>query len=139
MQNIRAAKFARVGHAFEVRRWPVRFRLREAHFDAGGAAGMRFQFARRAESDYLAEVHDGNAVAESLGFFNVMRRHQDGFFLAAQFLDNVIDFAAHLWIKSRGWFVQVDYLRIVVQSHGEGEAILLSAWKMSVNSVVITC
>src|SRR5439155_20027478 len=78
MQNIGAANFARVGHAFEVAQCAVRFRLREAHFDAGGAAGMRFQFARRAESDYLAEVHDGNAVAESLGFFNVMRRHQDG-------------------------------------------------------------
>src|SRR5438309_2373482 len=137
MQNIGAANFARVGHAFEVRQCAVRFRLREAHFDASGAAGMRFQFTRRAESDYLAEVHDGDAVAESFGLFNVMRRHQDGFFLAAQFLDNVVDFPAHLRIKSRGWFVQEDNFRIVDQSHGESEALLLAAGKLAIKSVAL--
>src|SRR5438309_7865626 len=98
---------------------------------------MRFQFARRAESDYLAEVHDGDAVAEALGLFNVMCGHQNGFFLSAQLLNNVVDFPAHLRIQSRGWFVQEDYLRIVDQSHGEGEALLLAAGKLVVKSVAL--
>src|SRR5439155_19049598 len=74
VQYIRAANLARVGHAFQVRQCADRFWLRETYFDASGAPGMRFQLARRAKSDHLAEVHDGDAIAKALGFFKVIDR-----------------------------------------------------------------
>src|SRR5204862_6768753 len=60
-----------------------------------------------------------------------------GLFLSAQFLNNGIDFPAHLRIQSCGWLVQEDYFRIVGERHGEGEALLLAAGELVVKRVAL--
>src|SRR5712692_10165868 len=80
-------------------------------------------------------IDDGDPVAEALGFFNVVRGHENGFLLAAQFLDDVVNLAAHLRIEPGGWFVEEDDLRIVDQGHSPGEALFLAARKLIVKGV----
>ena len=65
-----------------------------------------FQFARRALRDDFAVVHDGDAIAEALGFFDIVRGHDNGFFFAAQLFDDVVNFAAHLRIEAGGRLVE---------------------------------
>ena len=42
-----------------------------------------FQFARSAERDDFAVVDNGHAIAEALGFFDVVRGHDDSFLFVA--------------------------------------------------------
>src|SRR5216684_2458552 len=135
VQHIGAVKLARVGHTVEVLQRAVRFRLGEADLNARGAAGMRFEFARRTQSHNLAVIHDGDTVAEALGFFNVMSGHQDGFFLSLQFLDDVVNLAANLRIEAGGGLIEEEDFGIVDERHGEGQALLLAARKLAVEGV----
>ena len=47
------------------------------------SGGALFQFARRAGRDDASVIHDGDAIAEALGFFDVMRGQQHRFLVAA--------------------------------------------------------
>src|SRR5258706_15775295 len=80
-------------------------------------------------------VNDGDTVAEAFGLFNVVRGHEDSFFLAAQLFDDVVDFAADLRVQAGRGFVQEKHAWVVYQSHGEGQALLLSAGKLAVEGV----
>src|SRR6267378_5680700 len=61
--------------------------------------------------------------------------HENGFFLAAQFLDDVVNFAAHLRIETRSRFIEKNNSRIVDEGHGEGQALFLSAGELIVKSI----
>ena len=80
MNDVRAVEFAAIGDAFECGKHAVGGGPRETDFDAGGAGGGLFQFARRAGFDDFAVVHDGDAIAEAFGFFDVMRGQRTVFF-----------------------------------------------------------
>ena len=57
------------------------------------------------------------------------------FLSALQFLDDVVNLAAHLRVEAGGGLVEKHYLRIVHQRHGESQALFLSAGKLAVESV----
>src|SRR5882757_3159683 len=82
-------------------------------------------------------VDDGDTVAEAFRLFDVMRGHKDCFFLAAQLFDDVVDFAAHLWVQAGGRLIQKKHAWVVYQSHGERQALLLSAGKLAVEGVAL--
>src|SRR5882757_7095950 len=82
-------------------------------------------------------VDDGDTVAEAFGLFDVVRGHEDRFFLAAQLFDDVVDFAADLRVQAGRWFVQEKHAWIVYQRHGEREALLLSPGKLAVERVAL--
>src|SRR5260370_1389255 len=123
--------------AFETFQVAVGCRLRKADLDARGAAGVGFQCPRCAEGDDFALIHDRDAVAKALGFFDIVRGHQDGFFLAAKFLDDVVNLAADLRVKSGGGFVKEDDFWIIDERHGKGQALLLSAGKLAIKSAAL--
>ena len=83
MQNVGAVEFAAIGDAFERPRSPFVERARKADFDARGAGGGVLQFARRAQGDHASVIHDGDAIAQALGFFDVVRGQQNGFLARA--------------------------------------------------------
>ena len=80
-------------------------------------------------------IDDGYAIAEVLGFFDVVRGHDDGFLLALELFDDVVDFAADLRIESGGWLVEEEHAGIVDECHGEGEALFLAAGELAVEGV----
>ena len=96
-------------------------------FDAHGSN----QFARRAERDGFAVIHDGHTVAEPFGFIHVVGGEQDGAAGAAEFLDEVPELAAGLGIEAGGGFIEEDHLRIPHQGAGEREALLLAAGEIA--------
>ena len=67
-----------VGDGFELSERVVGFRAGQAYLDARLAGGALLQFARSAQGDHPPVVHDGHAVAEPLGLFDVMSGQQDG-------------------------------------------------------------
>jgi len=77
-----------------------------------------FQLAGRAQGNHFAMVHDGDAVAEAFGFLDVVGGHQDGFFLVAKFLDDVVNLAANLG-SSPAVGSRETRLGIVNESHGK--------------------
>ena len=82
-------------------------------------------------------IHDGDAVAKAFGFFNIMSGHQNGFFLAAQFLDDVVNLAADLRVKAGRGLIKEQNLGVVDQGHGEGQPLLLSAGELAVKRVAL--
>ena len=95
------------------------------------------QFARRAHGDHFAVVDDGHAIAEPLGFFDVVRGEQDGFLALLELLDDVVDFAAHLRVEAGGRLVEENDLGIVHQRHGQRQALFLPAGKLAVERVAL--
>src|SRR4029077_16469281 len=137
VKHIGAVHLARIGHAFEALERAIRFRLREAHLNASGSAGVSLQLAGRAQGNHFAMVHNRDSVAEALGFLDVVGGHQDGFFLAAKFLDNVVNLAANLGIEPGGRFIEEYHFRIVYESHGKGKPLLLATGKLFVKRVAL--
>jgi hypothetical protein len=135
MDDVGAVEIAAIGDAIERAQNSVGERAREADFDAGGAGGGMFQFARRAGLDDATVIHDGDAIAEALGFFDVMRGDKHGLLVFAQFLDDVVNLAANLRVEAGGGLVEKQYLRIIHQRHGQSEALFLAAGKLVVESV----
>ena len=90
------------------------------------------QLARRADRDDHSVIDDRDAIAETLRFLDVMRRHQNGAFLRAQLLDQVANLEAHLRIEPGRRLVEKKHLRIVDQREREREALLLSAGERGV-------
>src|SRR5580698_7846802 len=137
MQDIGAVEVAAIGDAFERAENTVGERAGEADFDARGPGGGMFQFARRAGFDDAAVIDDRDAIAEALGFFDVMGGDKHGFFVFAQFFDNVVDLAADLRVEACGGLVEKDDLRVIHQRHGQGETLFLAAGKLAVEGVVL--
>ena len=64
-------------------------------------------------------VHNGEAVAELLGFFEVVRGEKDRCSLAGNVADNIKNRIPGLRIDADGWFVQKKNFRTVHQSRGQ--------------------
>src|SRR5580698_641908 len=94
MNHAGSVDHARVGHTVKRLQNAIRLRLREADFDARGAAGMRLQITGRAEGDDLAVIDDGYTVAEAFGFLDVVGGHYQRFLFALELFNDVVDFAA---------------------------------------------
>src|SRR5580698_7890586 len=64
------------------------------------AADGRDELLRRAQRDDLAVVHDGDTIAEALGFFHVMRGQDDGASCLLESVDEIPQVAAGLRIEA---------------------------------------
>ena len=89
------------------------------------------QLARGAEGDYFAVVHDGDAVAEALGFVHVVGRKDDGAAVELELVDQIPKLAAGLRVEAGGGLVEEQKIGIADQGAGQREALLLAAGKGS--------
>src|SRR5208282_1182465 len=134
MQHIRPVEFAAIRHAVQFRQQTVGKRPRQAHLDTGGSGGALLQLARRSQSDHFSGVDNSDAVAKAFRLFNVMRRQQDRLLLPPHLLDDVVNFAAHLRVKTGRRLIEKNHLRIIHQRHRQREPLLLAAGKLAVES-----
>ena len=72
--------------------------------------------------DDVAMIDDGDAIAEALGFFHVMRGVDDRSALAAQFLDHFENTVARLRIDAHGGLVEQHHARAMHQPGRHVEA-----------------
>ena len=112
-------------------------RCGELDFDGGVGQRLFLNLARRADGDDAAFIDDGHAVAELLGFFDVVGGQQDGALLAAQVQDEFVDFEAGLGVESGGGLVEEEDLRIVEHGERQGQALLLPAGEFGVLRVAL--
>src|SRR5580704_3001347 len=89
------------------------------------------RFARTAESDLFAVVHDGDALAEALGFVHIMRGEKDGAAGGFELLDQIPKLAAGLRVEAGSGFIEKQKIGIANQGAGESEALLLAAGKIA--------
>src|SRR5580765_1253668 len=59
-----------------------------------------------------------------------MRDHDDGYSAVVELLENIHDFDTRVSIEIAGRFVREDERRVVAESAGDGDALLLSAGKL---------
>src|SRR5258707_12631395 len=85
------------------------------------------QRARRALGDDPAAVHDGEPVAQALGFLHEMRGEQQGFAFLRQAAKPLPDQVARLRVEPRGGLVHEQQLRVVDQRARQGQAPLHAA------------
>ena len=71
-------------------------------------------------------VHDGQAVAERLGLFHVVRREDHGAPLALHPADHLPEGAPGLRVEARRGLVEEDELGIVHERQRHGQALLLT-------------
>ena len=76
-------------------------------------------------------VHDGDAVAEALGFVHVMRGEQDGAAGRLELLDQFPELAAGLRIEAGGGLIEKQKIGIADEGAGESESLLLAAGKIA--------
>ena len=98
---------------------------------------MLLQFPRRSDGDDFAGIDDGYAIAEAFGFLDVVSGQQDGALFAAQFVDEGVDFEAHLRIEAGGGLVEEEQRWVVDEAEGDGEALLLSAGERGIESFAL--
>ena len=94
-------------------------------------AGGGDQFARAAESDLFAVVHNGDALAEALGFVHVVRGEKDGAAGGFELLDQIPKLAASLRVEAGGRFIEKQKIGIANEGASESEALLLAAGKIA--------
>ena len=82
-------------------------------------------------------VNDSDAIAEALGFFDVMSGHYDGFLFTAELFDDVINFAAHLRIEAGGGLIEEKHFGIVDQRHRQSEALFLASGELAVKGIAL--
>ena len=93
------------------------------------------QFRRRAQCDDLAVIHDRDAIAESRGFFHVVRGHQHGASARAKLLDHFPEVESRLWIETGGRLIEEENVGIVDQRASDAESLLLTT-RQAANAVV---
>src|SRR5579863_3451243 len=84
------------------------------------------QLARAAESDLFAVVHDGDALAEALGFVHVVRSEKNGAAGRFEMLDQIPKLAAGLRVEAGGGFIEKQKIGIANEGAGKSEALLLA-------------
>ena len=89
------------------------------------------QFARAAESDLFAVVHDGDTLAEALGFVHVVRGEKDGAAGGFELLDQIPKLAAGLRVEAGGGLIEKQKIGIANEGAGESEALFLAAGKIA--------
>jgi hypothetical protein len=100
---------------------------------------LRFlEFARGADGDDFAGVDDGDAVAEALGFLDVVGGHQDGALFGAEFGEQRVDFKADLRVEAGGGLVEEEQRGVVDEAQRDGEALLLAAGESGVKRVALS-
>src|SRR5687767_262938 len=72
-------------------------------------------------------VDDGDAIAQPLGLFHVVRRQHDGASAGAKHANELPQLAASLGIEPRRWLVEKEQLWIADERARERETLLLSA------------
>src|ERR1700674_5993606 len=82
-------------------------------------------------------VNNRHSVAEAFRLFNVMRGHDNGFPVAAQLFDDVVNLPANLRIEAGGRLIEKQDFWFVDERHGESEALLLPAGKLVVKCVAL--
>ena len=97
--------------------------LAEAHAQQISAGHRRFQFVRRAESDDAAVIDDGEALAERVGFFHVVRGQQNGFAALVVLANDFPEQQSRLRIEAGARLVEEEHLRIVHHGARDGEAL----------------
>src|SRR5258706_11198780 len=65
---------------------PVIRWILELRFNHVGSRHARFERHRRVERDQLAVIHNGDAIAQAVGFVHVMRGDQNGEFSLALYV-----------------------------------------------------
>jgi len=104
----------------------------------GGAAGAAvLQLAGRADGYDFAGIDDGHAVAEGFGFLNVVGGEEDGALFVSQFIEQGVDFEANLGVEAGGGFVEKEQGRVIDESEGDGEPLLLSAGKGGIEGLAL--
>src|SRR5271163_1098043 len=66
-----------------------------------------------------------------------MRSHDDGFFVALELFDDVVDFAADLRVEAGSRFVKKENFGIVDEGHSEGQPLFLAARKLAVKGIAL--
>src|SRR5437899_12382944 len=105
----------------------VRHRVAERELHHVLAAERGDQLPRRAERDHGAVIHDRHAVAQTLGFFHVMRRQQHRPAGRTEAPDDLPQLAPRLRIEPRRRLVQKQQLGLADEGAGDGEPLLLPA------------
>ena len=72
----------------------------------------------RALANDSAMVDDGDAIAEALGLFDVVRGEDDRFLVALELFNDVVDFASDLRIEAGGGFIEEDNFGVVDERDG---------------------
>src|SRR5580693_9408303 len=90
------------------------------------AAGRGLQLFEPARLDEPAAVQKPETIAEAFGFIEAMRRQNDGLSLAAQVSDEFRNHLAAEHVEPERGLVQKQYRRLVDQSAGQVDALLLS-------------
>ena len=85
------------------------------------------ELLRCAEGDDLAVVHDGDAVAEALGFVHVVGGEDDGSAGLFELVDEIPEMATGLGIEAGGGLIEEEEFRIADEGAGHGEALLLAS------------
>jgi len=97
-----------------------------ANDEAGMGWGTGDEIAGGAGGDDAALMKDGDAVAEGVGFLDVMGGEEDGTTLGAGMADGVVQIAADLGIEAAGGLVEEEEGGIVYECKGKGETLALA-------------
>ena len=101
-----------------------------AEFDHMLAAKLGDQFPRRAESNDLPLIDDGDAIAQSFRFIHVVRGDDDGAALVLEAADYVPKLPSRLRVEAGGRFVEEQQVGIADECRGDGEPLLLPAGEL---------
>jgi hypothetical protein len=85
------------------------------------------ELAGRSNGDDVAVIDDRDAIAQSFGFFHVMRRQDDRTSGSLQILDQLPELSTRLRIESSGGLVEEKQLRVSNERAGNRKSLLLSA------------
>ena len=89
------------------------------------------QFARAAESDLFAVVHDSDALAEALGFVHVVGGEKDGAAGGFELFDQLPKLAAGLRIEASGGFIEKKKIGVTDERAGQRQTLFLATGKIA--------
>src|SRR5216684_6770461 len=98
---------------------------------------LRDQLGRSTESDEVAMIDDGHAVAEPLGLFHVVGRQEDGASLLPEALHDIPQLQTALRIESGGGLVEKENVGIADQRACDGEPLPLTAGELTHTRIVL--
>src|SRR6266567_4816211 len=111
-----------IREGFEAR-LPLRILAIEFDFDYVGTGHALLKFHRGAEGNEISVIDDSDAIAETVGFFHVVRGEQHG--EVARFLE-VVEYLPHgdagNGVEAGCWLIEEEDVRIVDQAARDFEA-----------------
>ena len=103
--------------------------LAEAQAQQVSAGNRSLQLARRAQRDDAAVIDDGQALAERVGFFHVVRGEQNGFAALVVLANDLPQEQTRLRIEAGAGLVEKKHLRIVHHGARDGKPLHHAAGK----------